>query len=277
MLQGRIGDRLLHRERLRKQRRPRELSAEIVGLRAASTQTIYPHVFGNADREVGGVLVGRMPADGGLPLITAAISAISADEQRATLTFTQEAWAHVHQVLDSEFPPDEQIVGWYHSHPGFGIFLSGHDLFIHENFFSAPSQIAVVVDPLACTEGAFAWRQGKLQALYEQPTPPPWKTPAGLAEMRLQRSRLDEPGAGPGEAGRGALTRQTWLPPALLLAAVLCALIFLSLYLGGVFGSDGVRQGAAGAGRGGAAATGHAVNGAGRHAHRGSSEQGQGR
>jgi proteasome lid subunit RPN8/RPN11 len=147
---------------------------EIVGLRAVSETVIYRHVFENADREVGGVLIGRTAADGGLPLITGAIPAIAADEQRATLTFTQEAWAHVHRVLESEFPPDEQIVGWYHSHPGFGVFLSGHDLFIHENFFNAPSQIAVVVDPYAQTEGVFAWRDGELTTLFERPTPGDW-------------------------------------------------------------------------------------------------------
>jgi proteasome lid subunit RPN8/RPN11 len=156
--------------------------SEIAGLQAVSDAVIYQHVFDNADREVGGVLVGRTAADGGLPLVTGAIPAISADEQRATLTFTQDAWAHVHRVLESEFPPDEQIVGWYHSHPGFGIFLSGHDLFIHENFFSAPSQIAMVVDPHTRTEGVFAWREGKLIALFEHPTPGGW-----IAARRAQR------------------------------------------------------------------------------------------
>ncbi len=149
-------------------------AAEIVGLRAVSEAVIYRHVFESADREVGGVLVGRLAVDGRLPLVTGAIPALSADEQRATLTFTQEAWAHVHRVLESDFPPDEQIVGWYHSHPGFGIFLSGHDLFIHENFFSAPSQIAVVVDPHAGREGVFAWQEDGLAALVERATPGNW-------------------------------------------------------------------------------------------------------
>jgi proteasome lid subunit RPN8/RPN11 len=147
---------------------------EIAGLRAASEAVIYRHIFGSADREVGGILVGRTAADGGLPLVTGAIPAISADEQRATLTFTQETWAHVHRTLEREFPPDEQIVGWYHSHPGFGVFLSGHDLFIHEHFFSAPSQIAVVVDPRAQREGVFAWRGPQLTALFERATPSGW-------------------------------------------------------------------------------------------------------
>jgi proteasome lid subunit RPN8/RPN11 len=147
---------------------------DVVGLRDVSEAAIYPHVFNNADREVGGVLVGRTPADGGLPMITGAIPAISADEQRATLTFTQDSWAHVHQTLETEFPEDEQIVGWYHSHPGFGIFLSGHDLFIHENFFGGASQIAVVVDPCACAEGVFVWCDGELVVLFERDTPKRW-------------------------------------------------------------------------------------------------------
>lgn len=151
-----------------------QVTAEIVGLQAASDAVIYRHVFDNADREVGGVLVGRTAADGGFPLVTGAIPALSADEQRATLTFTQEAWAHVHRILESEFPPDEQIVGWYHSHPGFGVFLSGHDLFIHENFFSSPSQIAVVIDPHAHREGVFAWQGTELAALSERATPHGW-------------------------------------------------------------------------------------------------------
>lgn len=155
---------------------------EIVGLGSVAKHVIYPHIFENADREVGGVLVGRAPSDGGSPMITGAIPAISADERRATLTFTQDAWAHVHHTLDTSFPPDEQIVGWYHSHPGFGIFLSGHDLFIHKNFFGAPSQIAVVVDPIARTEGAFAWREEELVCLYEQPTPAGWQASSELLD-----------------------------------------------------------------------------------------------
>lgn len=147
----------------------------ITGLAQVNESVVYPHVFQNADREVGGVLVGRMPRNGGLPLVTGAIEALAADEQRATLTFTQDAWSHVHATLDHDFPEGEQIVGWYHSHPGFGIFLSGHDLFIHKNFFGDASQIALVVDPHARTEGVFIWRDGEIEPLFERPTPATWE------------------------------------------------------------------------------------------------------
>jgi hypothetical protein len=65
----------------------------------------------------------------------------------AHLTFTPEIWGQLVSIYLNSFP-ELRILGWYHSHPGMGIFLSGSDLFIHDHFFSAPWQIAVVLDPI---------------------------------------------------------------------------------------------------------------------------------
>ena len=62
--------------------------------------------------------------------------------------------------MDTKFT-DRDIVGWYHSHPNFGIFLSDRDCFIQDHFFNAPGHIAYVVDPVNGVEGVFAWRDGK--------------------------------------------------------------------------------------------------------------------
>ena len=59
--------------------------------------------------------------------------------------------------VDQQFP-GEVILGWHHTHPNFGIFLSGYDLFIHQHFFSEYWQIALVVDPLRNEFGFFQWR-----------------------------------------------------------------------------------------------------------------------
>ncbi|MCO5316322.1 MAG: Mov34/MPN/PAD-1 family protein [Solirubrobacterales bacterium] len=153
---------------------------------------IFPHVFNNRDREVGGVLVGHKSTRGDLPLIYAAIHAISADEQRATLTFTQDSWEHVHRVMEERYPAAD-IVGWYHSHPGFGIFLSEHDLFIHHNFFNDPSQIAHVVDPIAGIEGVFTWDDGEVIERFVRRTPLGWSM-ASLDELEnpSQSAQEDE-------------------------------------------------------------------------------------
>src|SRR3954447_25139327 len=53
-----------------------------------------------------------------------------------------------------------KILGWYHTHPGFGIFLSEMDLFIQNNFFPEPWQVASVYDPKSGEDGIFVWKRG---------------------------------------------------------------------------------------------------------------------
>lgn len=141
---------------------------QVPGLNRRIRASIYDHVFGHAGHEVGGVLVGRL-GEGKLPEVTGSIAALEARGERASVTFTHDAWSSIHRELERRYA-GQQIVGWYHSHPGFGIFLSGHDLFIQENFFSDPRQLAYVIDPHAGTEGVFGWRDGKIALLEECPT-----------------------------------------------------------------------------------------------------------
>lgn len=43
----------------------------------------------------------------------------------------------------------ESVVGWYHSHPGFGCWLSGVDINTQQSFESLQVRaVAVVVDPV---------------------------------------------------------------------------------------------------------------------------------
>src|SRR5437588_10112826 len=90
---------------------------------------IYDHVYGDLEHEAGGVLVGHYAGENDVTLVTGIIPALSAAGSRASLTFTHDAWEEIHRQLDRS--GGGQIVGWYHSHPGFGVFLSRHDIFIH--------------------------------------------------------------------------------------------------------------------------------------------------
>ena len=80
------------------------------------------------------------------------------------VTFTHETWNHINQEKDAKYP-DEQVVGWYHTHPGFGVFLSEMDMFIQQNFFNQPYQIAIVFETKKDEEGCFAWSEGKSEPL----------------------------------------------------------------------------------------------------------------
>jgi 26S proteasome regulatory subunit N11 len=48
----------------------------------------------------------------------------------------------------------EMVVGWYHSHPGFGCWLSGVDINTQQNFEQLnPRAVAVVIDPIQSVKG----------------------------------------------------------------------------------------------------------------------------
>lgn len=92
------------------------------------------------------------------------IEAKYTDASASTLTFTHETWDYVHKEHDEKYS-DKKIVGWQHTHPSYGIFLSNYDLFIHENFFNLPFQIAYVIDPVQNIRGFFQWKNGKIEKL----------------------------------------------------------------------------------------------------------------
>jgi|GEM_PF-2012997 len=79
----------------------------------------------------------------------------------ASITFTPDTWSAAVRTIEKEYSHNgEMMLGWYHTHPSFGIFLSSYDLFFHENFFTQPWHVALVIDPIAGTEGFFAWNKG---------------------------------------------------------------------------------------------------------------------
>ena len=98
--------------------------------------------------------------------IEACIAGLNAAQAGTHVTFTQDTWEHIYKTKDRDFP-EQRIVGWYHSHPGFGVFLSDHDTFIHKNFFSSPTQVAWVYDPHSDEEGCFGWVGERIERLSE--------------------------------------------------------------------------------------------------------------
>lgn len=122
-------------------------------LRVAMERTAYAALLAHAkesvDREVCGVLAGLLCEDDkGLFLsVEAVIPGAKAREGNTHVTFTQETWNHIHETLKREHP-GRRIVGWYHTHPGYGIAFSEMDAFVHKHFFPGPAQAALVLDPL---------------------------------------------------------------------------------------------------------------------------------
>jgi proteasome lid subunit RPN8/RPN11 len=109
----------------------------VASLRVALSREAYADITAHSreglDHEVCGVL--------------AAVRGTAAREARGHVTFTQETWNSIHASLERDHPK-LQIVGWYHTHPGFGVAFSDMDVFIQRNFFALPHQVALVMDPL---------------------------------------------------------------------------------------------------------------------------------
>lgn len=116
--------------------------------------------------ELGSILLGYESTEMGKThvVISEFIEAKHTDATASTLTFTHETWDNVHSEKDRLYP-DAKIVGWQHTHPNYGLFLSDYDIFIEENYFDLPFQVAYVVDPIARKRAFFQWKNGKVEKL----------------------------------------------------------------------------------------------------------------
>ncbi len=142
----------------------RAVNGPVVAISQEALDRIQEHAAQDLRHELAGLLLGSVLEGDGQTLVRveAAIAAQHLQSRRGSVTFTHKAWEYLNKVKDRDYP-HKRIVGWYHTHPGFGIFLSEYDLFIQRNFFTAPWQVAYVVDPVAQQSGCFVWREGVVE------------------------------------------------------------------------------------------------------------------
>lgn len=132
---------------------------------AAITQ-LTEHSRIDLENEVGGGLVGSWHVDARTEeqfvLIEGVIPARFTRQGSAFLTFTQDTLVAMNDELEERFP-ERQLVGWYHTHPRMGVFLSHYDLWLHDHFFPEPWQVALVIEPHTVVGGFFIrQREGDL-------------------------------------------------------------------------------------------------------------------
>ena len=127
---------------------------------------IHKFTKGKTTGESGGILVGKVISEFGKTniLVNGFIEAKYCESNSATLTFTHKTWEYVHKELDKRYK-DQKIVGWIHTHPDFGIFLSEYDEFVHKNFFKEEFQIAYVIDNIRKEQGIFFVKNDKLEKM----------------------------------------------------------------------------------------------------------------
>ena len=117
------------------------------------------HALSDTSVELGGVLLGQTCTDeNGRPFIvvTDSLRAQHYESTKGSFTFTHDTWSAITRERE-QFPEELQMVGWYHTHPDWGVFLSGMDMFICDNFFNKPLDLAYVIDPCRGDRGMFQW------------------------------------------------------------------------------------------------------------------------
>lgn len=136
---------------------------------------IYKFTQNKTTNESGGILVGSIIKEFNKTniIISGFIEAKYSEGTPTTLKFSHKTWEYVHREMDKKYK-EKKIVGWIHTHPNFGIFLSEYDKFIQQNFFNEDYQVAYVIDPIQNVEGFYFWINGNIEKckgfyLYDKP------------------------------------------------------------------------------------------------------------
>jgi proteasome lid subunit RPN8/RPN11 len=116
------------------------------------------HCFSETKVEVGGFLIGKILEN--KTTVSRIVPAKHTVSKSTQLTFTHKTWDAILEEIKKS-GTDDVLIGWYHSHPNFGVFLSDHDQFIQNNFFKEDGKVTIVVDPIRGLRGWFYSQNGK--------------------------------------------------------------------------------------------------------------------
>ncbi len=134
-----------------------EIGLKRVYIKADALENLVTHLESNLRIEQSGILFGNAyedPMYGIYVEITAAVPAPATIGTGAHLDFTPESWLGIMDYAKHQHP-QENIVGWYHSHPGIGVFMSGTDMNTQRAFFYHPWCLSIVYDPVIRKIGYF--------------------------------------------------------------------------------------------------------------------------
>jgi proteasome lid subunit RPN8/RPN11 len=137
-----------------------------VYLQTKAYQNIIKHLKSDLDKEQGGILFGHAYQDPDQGIYVEIMNAIPAPNtlgSKVHLQFTAQTWQGIMDYAQTIYP-HENIVGWYHSHPNIGVFMSYTDLKTQETFFYHPWCLSIVYDPVRHEIGFFLGK--KAQAIY---------------------------------------------------------------------------------------------------------------
>jgi proteasome lid subunit RPN8/RPN11 len=141
---------------------------------------IHRHGAANPQREVVGILLGNVSEDSTGKYrvdVVGIVKSESAPGNQTQAQFTHQVWLQLVESAQRNYP-NQKVVGWYHTHPGFGAFMSDDDVNSHRLAFSHPWHVAAVCDPIKNELCFFGWDGSEIKAIkgfytYEVPVKEP--------------------------------------------------------------------------------------------------------
>ena len=129
-------------------------------LHARALREMAAHAESDREREVGGALLGRayLHEERLYVEVRSALPARSNDHGPVHFTFNADAWSGLHRDRAVTYP-ELDIVGWFHTHPGLGVFYSADDVVVHSAAFVMPWHVGQVIDPVRRETGIFGWQR----------------------------------------------------------------------------------------------------------------------
>lgn len=125
-------------------------------------ERIMSHARKDTLRECFGLLMGNVYIDEEKKLtwiyLQDAVAAGQVDADISTVEVSREEFMRINDEVDrirEQTNDDIRKIGWYHSHPNYGIFMSNTDRLNQKRYYNQDWQLALVVDPVRSTMGFF--------------------------------------------------------------------------------------------------------------------------
>lgn len=130
----------------------------LIFVQSRALRLMESHTRSTLKQEVGGLLLGNFYCHNTISFtyVEAAVPALQARSGSGSLFFSATSLQDIEEIRQTNYA-HLRSVGWYHSHPGFGIFLSPTDLYSHRTTFNGGPFVAMVLDPVNRSDGIFAW------------------------------------------------------------------------------------------------------------------------
>lgn len=131
----------------------------LVFIEESCMQAMEAHARGDVLNEQAGIICGHayMDVTGQLYIVVTSVLEAETSNSPTHFRFHDGSW----EKLWSRIKDGSNLLGWYHSHPGMGVFLSSTDVRTQQLYFPAPWQVAIVLDPVSQETAVFHGAKGE--------------------------------------------------------------------------------------------------------------------